>query len=206
MEAFSKEELKNEEWRDIPLAELKGRYQVSDLGRVRSLDYYSHINHWFRLNKGRIRKTVTGKDGYVRIVIIYEGKSISYLIHRLVALAFVENPNPEEYDVVNHRDETRNNNRSKNLEWCTQKYNTNYGSAIGRSYEKRKKTGAFDRFRNSGTKPVRATLPDGNVLDFKSMGSAAKHFGINHACLSYHLNENSRFNNEYLNNVKFEFI
>ena len=63
--------------------------------------------------------------GYKTVCLCIDGKPKHYYVHRLVASAFVENPN--DYPEVNHIDEDRGNNRAENLEWCTSKYNKNYG-------------------------------------------------------------------------------
>ena len=64
--------------------------------------------------------------GYLRVYLYKNGKGKSFYIHRLVAEAFI--PNPNKYQEVNHKDENSSNNRADNLEWCTHKYNSNYGT------------------------------------------------------------------------------
>lgn len=93
-------------------------YQVSNMGRVKSLNYNL-------TGKEKILKS--GKDrGYLKVTLWKEGKGKNYSIHRLVAQAFLDNHNnlPE----VNHKDEDKSNNCVNNLEWCDRKYNTNYGT------------------------------------------------------------------------------
>lgn len=104
-------------WRDIPNYE--GLYQVSNTGRVRSLNYR-------RTAKTKVRKQGTNKLGYKNVNLCKDGKRKGYLVHRLVAQAFI--PNPNNYPVVNHKDENPSNNTVWNLEWCTQEYNINYGN------------------------------------------------------------------------------
>ena len=99
-------------WKDIDGYE--GLYQVSNLGRVKSLNY----NH---TGKERIRSSSKSSSGYCQIVLSKDGKKKIHLIHRLVAMAFVDGY--EEGLVVNHIDEDKNNNVYTNLEWCTQKEN-----------------------------------------------------------------------------------
>ena len=107
-----------EEWRDIKGYE--GRYQVSNLGRVRSLRD-NHGNY-----REKIRATILNKEGYNYISLYKEGKIKMCLVHRLVAEAFIDNPN--NYKEVNHKDENKQNNSVSNLEWCTAEYNCNYGT------------------------------------------------------------------------------
>ena len=87
-------------------------------------------------NTGVVKNSITGqilsqnitKEGYSRVTIRdYLHRPLKLLVHRLVAIAFCENPN--NYDIVNHKDEDKLNNNASNLEWCTQKYNRNYGNA-----------------------------------------------------------------------------
>lgn len=113
----------DEVWKDIEGYE--GLYQVSNLGRVRSLKF----------NKTKILKQ-GNVNGYKRVVLSKNGKRKNYFVHRLVAMAFISNPN--NLSIVNHKDENPSDNNVNNLEWCTQKYNINYGSAIKRSSENRK--------------------------------------------------------------------
>ena len=104
-------------WKDIEGYE--GLYQVSDSGRVKSLNYKS-------TGKKVCLKQQKNNKGYLLVSLYKDGERKFYLVHRLVAQAFV--PNLEGYQVVNHKDENPLNNCANNLEWCTQKYNCNYGA------------------------------------------------------------------------------
>lgn len=104
-------------WREIPNYE--GLYQVSNTGRVRSLNYR-------RTGKSKVMKPSTDELGYKRIDLCKNGKHKLHYIHRVVALAFI--PNPNNYPIINHKDENPSNNYYKNLEWCTYEYNNNYGT------------------------------------------------------------------------------
>ena len=108
----------NEEWRDIEGYE--GLYQVSNLGRVRSLNCRGHKGCI-----GILTPRLDGK-GYEMVALYKEGKARNTKVHRLVAQAFI--PNPNNLPQVNHKDENKTNNNVKNLEWCTNKYNLNYGT------------------------------------------------------------------------------
>lgn len=107
----------DEQWR--PIKGYEGLYEVSSLGRVKSLNY----NH---TGAEKIMKPGKDKHGYLLVQLCKDGKIKGLLVHRLVAAAFI--PNPNNYPYINHKDETPLNNCIKNLEWCTAKYNTNYGS------------------------------------------------------------------------------
>lgn len=107
------ENFDNEQWRDI--AGYEGMYQVSDLGRVRSLKY------------GKVRVLRPGKNnnGYLRVNLKIDGSRKNFSIHRLVAQAFIPNYD-ESKNQVNHKDENKENNRVNNLEWCDCRYNNTY--------------------------------------------------------------------------------
>ena len=121
-------EVAMENWRSIKGYE--GLYEVSDLGRVRSLDRsipaVCHGRQSTRKKKGKVLALATASNGYKQICLSKDGSHIIYRVHRLVAEAFLDNPDglPE----VNHKDEDKTNNCFWNLEWCTHSYNSSYGS------------------------------------------------------------------------------
>lgn len=102
-------------------------YQISNMGNVKSLNYR-------RTGKEKILKPVKNTDNYAQVGLYKQGKRKCYLVHRLVAEAFIENPNnlPE----LNHIDEDKTNNAASNLEWCDSKQNINYGTRNQRVAEK----------------------------------------------------------------------
>ena len=125
-----------EEWKAVEGYE--GIYEVSNLGRVRSVDHLArHVSRTgteFTVTyKGRIRKPYTDKDGRQRVMFKKDGKHVAMKVHRLVAEAFI--PNPDNLPYINHKDENPSNNRADNLEWCTHEYNVRYGTAIMRIRE-----------------------------------------------------------------------
>lgn len=109
------------------IAGYEGLYMVSTHGRVKSMDRYIQHPHSGRtFMKGRILSPTTNNKGYKQIKLHKNGKYKSYLVHRLVAQAFI--PNPNNYPIINHKDENPNNNHYTNLEYCTYRYNINYGN------------------------------------------------------------------------------
>lgn len=112
------------EWRDC--IGYEGHYQVSDEGDVRTLNYMG-------CNKIKEIKSHHNQFGYLLVTFIEDGKYHTKLVHRLVAEAFV--PNPENLPCINHRNEIKDDNRPENLEWCTQAYNNTYGTRIQRQAE-----------------------------------------------------------------------
>lgn len=96
-------------------------YEVSNLGNIR------RVNKDYRCKKYKQLNPKLEKNGYLRIGLSKNNKTLFYNVHRLVAKAFVDNP--YNYPIVNHKDEIRKNNIWTNLEWCDYKYNANYGNA-----------------------------------------------------------------------------
>ena len=113
----------SEEWRDIKGFE--GLYQVSNLGRVKSLPKYTYSKGYPQLRKERIlNPRGTGRTRKYLAVKFNDGHQ--YKVHRLVAEAFI--PNPDNLPLINHKDENPLNNRVDNLEWCTNAYNVKYSA------------------------------------------------------------------------------
>lgn len=119
-------------WKDIK--DYEGLYQVSNLGRVKSLDRFN--SRGFKI-KGKILQ-IQNHQGY-QSVKLYNNGNIRFLIHRLVAIAFL--PNLENKETVNHKDFNRNNNNINNLEWKNQRENnTHYTNSLN---TESKYTGVF---------------------------------------------------------------
>ena len=124
-------------WKDIQGYE--GLYQISNLGRIKSLErMIITSNNITKKISEKILKPCLRKNGYYSIVLQKNNKSKYYTIHRLVAKEFI--PNPNNLPQVNHKDENKTNNNVNNLEWCTSKYNINYGSHNERQSLSRSKT------------------------------------------------------------------
>ena len=115
-----------EVWKDVQGYE--GLYQVSNLGRVKSLErsvYHSKGGN--RIYPGKILNPSNNGDGYLFLYLSKNGTTKEYRVNRLVAEAFI--PNPDNLEVVNHKDENKLNNSVENLEWCTVEYNNRYSTA-----------------------------------------------------------------------------
>ena len=125
-----------EVWKDI--VGYEGLYQVSNLGRVKSLERYEHFGNTTRRRNETIIKQKTNRNGYKSFSICKNGERKSVLTHGVQAKAFL--PNPNNYPCVNHKDENKENNfilvnedgsinpEKSNLEWCSYHQNVTYGS------------------------------------------------------------------------------
>lgn len=117
----------------------EGLYQISNLGNVKSLErkvIKGNGNGGLYILPERILKPGKGGNGYYLVVLSKDGKHKNKMIHRLVAEAFI--PNPDQLQYINHKDENPANNIVENLEWCTPKYNCNYGRRNEKISEKMK--------------------------------------------------------------------
>jgi hypothetical protein len=103
-------------WKPVP--EYNGNYEASNLGRIRSS------------KTKKILRQANHRQGYKLVRLYKNGKGTTKTVHRIIASAFIENP--ENLTEVNHKDENKSNNSAENLEWCSRIYNANYGTGIER--------------------------------------------------------------------------
>lgn len=159
---FLLDDLSNEEWKDIDGYEEK--YQISNYGRVKTL-YDIKWNKKIYKEKILSAKT-TGK--YLHVSLSKKSIKKNFLIHRLVASAFLLNPC--NYSIVNHKDENKKNNYVDNLEWCTYTYNNNYGKRNKKAKEKLSiKINQYD-------------LKGNYIKTWNSMNDAIRYYHNNHIC------------------------
>lgn len=181
----------NEIWRDI---ENYPGYQVSNYGRVRSLNY----NH-----TGQVRVLKPDKDigNYLRVVLCKNGKSRHYKVHRLVAIAFI--PNPLNLPCINHKDCSRQNNfvwinpdgsvdsERSNLEWCDYSYNNNYA-------DRNEKISKWRTNNPHLSKPVAQYALNGDlVATYPSAHEAARQTGFFRQSINSCCNKRKHHNTAY---------
>ena len=153
-----------EQWKAI--SGYEGIYEVSDLGRVKSLKY----------GKEKILKPQKTIGGYLHVDLCKDGKCKSITVHRLVAEAFI--PNQNNLETVNHKDEDKTNNIVSNLEWMSLKDNINYGTHNKRASE----TQINDKNKS---KSVQMFDRQGNLLAaFPSTHEANRKTGIHQGSIS----------------------
>lgn len=109
-----------EVWKDIEGYE--GKYQISNYGRVKSFPKWVKRRNCYILTKEKILKPKIDKDGYILVNLYSPNRT--FKIHRLVAQAFI--PNPDNLPIINHKDCNPSNNIVFNLEWCDYHYNNSY--------------------------------------------------------------------------------
>lgn len=160
----------------------EGLYGVTADGSV-----YSLITDRTR-RRGKLKEYENAK-GYRRVNLYKNGKAKHHYVHRLVAAAFVPNPDPENLTVVNHINANPSDNKAENLEWCTQKQNIKASRKLGNQYK---------------DIPVKATLPDGSVRNYSNIKSASLDMFGRAYLLNYHKQRQGvRF--EY-NGIQFEVV
>lgn len=143
-------------------------YLVSNLGNIMSLDYRHTGEHKIiKLRKSR---------GYLVFHRTEKGGSIS--IHRLVALAFI--PNPDNLPCVNHINENKIDNRAENLEWCDYKYNNTYGSRLNKMAQTRRNRTKKSHFGNI----MQYSISEELVSTFRSTVAASKATGIDRSSIN----------------------
>lgn len=156
-----------EEWRTVPNWDL---YEISNYGRLRSKDRTVRDNKGQYLKKGRLLKPAKDKYGYYSFCLKQDGKSKIMKIHRIVAFAFI--PNPDKKPCINHIDNNPSNNRVDNLEWCTMKENTAWMIKQGRFKRTKQWLDRLHKSQEPTYKAVKGTnIETGEIIIFNSLNS-----------------------------------
>ena len=183
-----------EVWKDIP--EYEGFYQASSLGRIRSVDHCAMHSrgHSVVNRKGRILAPQMDMYGYYRVPLSKLGKTKHHLVHRLVAITFI--PNPDSLPIINHKDLNKTNNTVDNLEWVTQQENCVHAITNGHkailSSDARKKVTQGAKAANS--LPIICITIDEK---FDSVTDASKSLGISKSAIIRSAKYNKRIRNGY---------
>lgn len=164
--------MKKEYWK--PVLGYEGLYEVSNWGRVKSLKRLVKSPRGYRTVCERTLKPTKDSHGYLCVSLCKEGKMKFVKIHRLVAEAFI--PNPYNLPQVNHKDENPLNNNANNLEWCDNKYNSNFGTRNERI--------AAKNTNGKLSKPVLQYTLDGQfVREWKSIRECGRN-GFDHGAVA----------------------
>lgn len=172
-------------WKDI--SGYEGYYQVSNFGRVKRLPRHKASDK--RETHNNIRKPKLEPSGYLSVNLSKDNKARTYLIHRLVALAFI--PNPNNLPQVNHKSEIKTENFVENLEWCDQRYNNCYGTARERQRATRANNPNDPLVRKlvgeKNSKSVKCFTPSGVLLAvYKSITEASEKTGVHISTIVRH--------------------
>lgn len=182
--------MQNEVWKDCKHYE--GLYQVSNYGRVRSVERtITDVCGRTRTLKGCYIYQFTRNDGYLTVNLSKFGRHKTELVHRLVAMAFI--PNPDNKPQVNHKDEDKQNNYVENLEWATEKENINYGTRI----ERRTNTVINNEIMKGGNHPL-AKKVKCNGLIFDCIKDCAKYLNVSDTRICRYLNKTRPMPQKYI--------
>ena len=171
----------------------EGLYLIDNLGNVVSLPRQNGSRF---VNQYNILKTKTNRLGYKEVALSKNGKTKTYLLHRLIAIHFVENPN--NFPCVNHINGMKTDNRIENLEWCTRSYNTKHAY--------KNNLGNFRSFVNAGLEKmnkytqyvsVMLVSPEGKEMYFDSSISAAKHLNTTNDEITRAIRKGQRVKGHY---------
>lgn len=162
---FKVENLLNEQWKEI----YDGRYRVSNYGRVKSMFLNNSQAHYER---EKILKS-SKRAGYYCVSLYKNKKAKTINIHKLVATLFLKNPYNLKY--INHKDENKENNRIDNLEFCTQKYNCNYGNRNKKISENN-----INRPKSKFEKVIQYDLQGNFIKEYDNLCIAEKETKIRH--------------------------
>ena len=162
-----------EEWKEI--RDYEGRYMVSNFGNVISCERYVKVcGGGKRLVKEKKLKQSKCSGGYSEVNLWKDNSRKMFLVHRLVAEAFLENKNklPE----VNHKDENKENNRVDNLEWCDAAYNNCYGTRLERVVK--------SKINGKNSYPVIQKIDNKVIETFPSLREVQRRTGYNKSLIS----------------------
>ncbi|NBM85913.1 hypothetical protein GWI73_06590 [Proteus sp. G2661] len=164
-----------EKWLPVAIPDFSQSYEVSNFGRVRSVDRCTSGVVKVRKIKGKLLKTRMRKDGYLTVNFHFKGVAKQFAVHRLIALTFIKNPNEAPY--VNHKNGVKTDNNANNLEWVTPLENIQH--AI--------KTGLMKVARGADNEQFKGTIIATNKKTLKTLNFKGKksliEFGFDHSAV-----------------------
>lgn len=160
-----------EVWVDV--RDYEGQYQISNFGRVKSLRRkVKNTKYSFREIPEKILKYFISGSGYPTVSLLSSQKKKNFSIHRLVAEAFI--PNPEDKPCVNHKNSIRDDNSVSNLEWCTHSENILHGYKDGNMVAPRSQLGKSGRLHHASKVVYKYDLEYNFLSEYESANIAAK--------------------------------
>lgn len=203
---FTELELKNEIWKCVS--------NISPIYKpyIKEKDQLLYtINNYYISNLGRVAKicktnkqllilvnALTDSHGYKRVYLL-DYDEYSYLIHRLVAYLFVNNPNLQKFKIINHKNEISIDNRSFNLEWCDNQYNINYGT-INKRNSKKLSIIMKNIKRDYTRRKIKCILKDNTIVEYSSLTEASTKCNISESKIFKMCKDKSMYNG-----YKFEY-
>lgn len=184
-------------WRDVP--DFEGYYEISNLGKVRTkarkvVRFFKYNYHTLPI-KAKILK-IHIQRGYACVCMYKDGKMYNKQLHRLLAKAFI--PNPNNYPIINHKDGNKLNNSLDNLEWCTYKHNCNEAYRLGLNYISEKHLKHIRELGLKSGKKVAQLDLNGNVVKiYNSSRQASLELGISQGNISLCCNGKRRTTNGF---------
>lgn len=197
------ENLFNEIWK--PVKGFEGLYEVSNRGNVRSVDRHVMLGNQYCLLKGKPIKPFLNSTGYLRVGLSKDSKDKKYLVHRLVAEAFI--PNPNNLPCIDHINTIRDDNKVENLRWCDTAGNlTNpitrkkHLEGLRRSLSERIEKANVTRAANIAKRPYDYIIGigrNGEPLYFRSINEASEYLGIGYNILHSIMNGRSPVRDDF---------
>lgn len=164
-------------WKDIEGYE--GLYQISNLGRIRSLDRVVVTKRNTRTNlKGMLLKSTKDRDGYLQVVLSKQSKLTTVKVHRVVAKHFIDNP--ENKTQINHLNGVKNDNRVENINWCTNSENNKHAYDTNL----KKPRGKWISLDWNAKKVEQYDLKNNFICSYDSIAKASNALGISKTSIS----------------------